>query len=119
MKNKRLNDFLSQYAARDAARFHMPGHKGRRLFERFGYEYFYDNLPDRDITEIPGADNLFLQNGVLRHLAERYRKLYGSDEVILLINGSSCGLEAAVLTVAQRARTRRQRTGNTAAINRY
>jgi len=117
MKNKRLNDFLSQYAARDAARFHMPGHKGRRLFERFGYEYFYDNLPDRDITEIPGADNLFLQNGVLRHLTERYRKLYGSDEVILLINGSSCGLEAAVLTVAQRARTRRQRTGNTASAD--
>ena len=109
MSRNKLNDFLSRYAGRDAARFHMPGHKGRRLFERFGYARFFDDLPDRDITEIPGADNLFHQSGVLKDLTERYRRLYDCDQAVLLINGSSCGLEAAVLAAARQAREHSQK----------
>ena len=50
-----LCDVLRNYAARNPARFHMPGHKGGPL-----------SLPELsdaarlDVTEIPGTGNLYL-----------------------------------------------------------
>ena len=50
-----LCDVLRNYAARNPARFHMPGHKGGPL-----------PLPELsdaarlDVTEIPGTGNLYL-----------------------------------------------------------
>lgn len=52
---------------------------------------------DCDITEIPGADNLFQPEDVLRSTMERYRKLYEVKASYLLVNGSSGGLIAAIL----------------------
>lgn len=78
----------------------MPGHKGRRFFERYAPEAaaLFDRSPDYDITEIPGADNLFQPESVIRNVMDRYRGLYESRETYLLINGSSAGLMAAILT---------------------
>ena len=58
MKTSTL-DFLLQHAAEEPVSFHMPGHKGAQLYRRFGYDNFLNNIMDCDITEIPGADNLF------------------------------------------------------------
>ncbi|MGN1382418.1 MAG: aminotransferase class I/II-fold pyridoxal phosphate-dependent enzyme [Eubacterium sp.] len=96
-KNEHLQDYLRRHAESRPVRFHMPGHKGKRLYERFGYRDFLQNFIDEDITEIPGADDLFQQTGVLRDLSERYRALYGSRVSYPLVNGSSCGLIAAIL----------------------
>ena len=78
----------------------MPGHKGRRFYERYAPEAaaLFDKSPDYDITEIPGADNLFQPETVIRRVMDRYKNLYGSRETYLLINGSSAGLMAAILT---------------------
>lgn len=88
---------------RDSGRvsFHMPGHKGGRLYKETGHSDFSENLMDLDITEIPGADNLHDPKGIIRRLMDGYRELYGSVETYLLVGGSTCGLEAAVMaTVA-------------------
>ena len=98
MRNKeQLTGFLLDHAAQRTVSFHMPGHKGSNLYRRFGYDGFLDQMMDCDITEIPGADNLFQPEGVLRNTMDRYRNLYGSRESYLLVNGSSCGLVAAVM----------------------
>lgn len=78
----------------------MPGHKGRRFYERYAPEAaaLFDRSPDYDITEIPGADNLFQPETVIRRVMDRYRSLYESRETYLLVNGSSAGLMAAILT---------------------
>lgn len=78
----------------------MPGHKGRRFYEKYAPEAaaLFDRSPDYDITEIPGADNLFQPETVIRRVMDRYRSLYESRETYLLINGSSAGLMAAILT---------------------
>ena len=78
----------------------MPGHKGRRFYEKYAPEAaaLFDRSPDHDITEIPGADNLFQPETVIRRVMDRYRSLYESRETYLLVNGSSAGLMAAILT---------------------
>ncbi|MCL2492894.1 MAG: hypothetical protein FWF33_02490 [Clostridiales bacterium] len=97
-----LLEFLESYAAGAPVSFHMPGHKGAAFFERFGYGDFVRRLPDMDITEIPGADNLHRQEGVLAELAARCAALYGVRASHLLVNGSTAGILAAVLTAVPR-----------------
>ena len=94
--------FLLEHAKKRAVSFHMPGHKGSKIFERFGYGDFFRRIADCDITEIRGADNLFRAESIIDAIMERYRKLYGSRRSYLFVNGSSCGLIAAILTLTRR-----------------
>lgn len=75
----------------------MPGHKGSELYRRLGYGDFLEHIMDCDITEIPGADNLFQTEGIIRETQEKYQNLYGVKKSYLLINGTSGGLIAGIL----------------------
>lgn len=97
-----ITDYLLRHQATNPVSFHMPGHKGSRLFRRLGYDAFLDNIVDIDITEIPGADNLFQTEGIIAETMARYRRLYGSRQTYLLINGSSSGLIASILATTGR-----------------
>ncbi len=97
-----LIDFLPEHAGSRPVSFHMPGHKGADFFRRMGYGKLMGNLVDMDITEIPGADNLFQNEDVILEVMEKYKKLYLSRRSYLLVNGSSVGLIAAILTTAPR-----------------
>lgn len=90
-------DFLKQHAGKHPVSFHMPGHKGGELYRTYGYSDFLEGIPDWDITEIPGADNLFQTEGILAETQRRYGELYGVNNSYLLINGSSGGIIAAIL----------------------
>ena len=50
--NTPLSDFLEKYSAENKIRFHMPGHKGRKL----------TGAEELDLTEVDGAD---LADGVI------------------------------------------------------
>ena len=95
--NQRLTEFLLKHKEKEPVSFHMPGHKGSAIYREYGYGAFLDAIMDCDITEIPGADNLFQTEGVLKETMERYRAMYGTKESYLLVNGSSGGLIAAIL----------------------
>lgn len=97
MSSLPIVDFLTQHAAKQSVSFHMPGHKGSAIYERFGYGAFLHNLMNCDITEIPGADNLFQTEGILKAAQEKYAELYGVNRSYLLINGSSGGVIAAIM----------------------
>ena len=97
-----LLDFLPEHAALDPVSFHMPGHKGSQLYKKLGYGEILDKLMDCDITEIPGADNLFQTEDVILEIMEKYRNLYGSKKSYLLVNGSSVGLIAGILSCTKR-----------------
>ncbi len=64
--------------------FHMPGHKGRFLF---------DDSPilKYDITEVPGADNLLHPEEWLLDLTNRIRDFYGVLASRILVGGSTAG----------------------------
>ena len=70
--------------------YHMPGHK-RRLSASMPPEYIR-----ADITEIDGFDNLHDSKGILLELQKKAAMLYGADESFFLVNGSSCGVLAAI-----------------------
>ena len=95
--NKAITKFLTEHADRNPVSFHMPGHKGSRIYRENGYGDFLDKIMDCDITEIPGADNLFQTEGIIAETMKKYEKLYGVKKSYLLVNGSSGGLIAAIL----------------------
>ncbi len=96
-----LTEVLTTGASAAPVSFHMPGHKGTDFFRRNGFGNVVDRLADMDITEIPGADNLFIRDGVIGELENRWRKLLGADCCRILVNGSTCGLEAAIMAVTR------------------
>lgn len=95
---KSISSFLINHGKKDTVSFHMPGHKGMRLFESLGYEAMLNNVADFDITEIAEADNLFQAETIIRETMDKYKKMYGSHETYLLVNGSSSGLIASIMS---------------------
>ena len=74
--------------------FHMPGHKRNSESTPFKGAFRCD------ITEIDGFDNLHDAQGIILECEERANKLYGAEETFFLVNGSTCGVLAAVSAVA-------------------
>ncbi len=78
---------LKEYSRSGVYPFHMPGHKRQLDFP---------NPYSLDITEIEGFDNLHHAKGILAEAQERAARLYGADRSYYLVNGSTCGILAAV-----------------------
>lgn len=97
-----IRKFLKEHADGNPVSFHMPGHKGKRIFEESGFGEGAAISADWDITEILGADNLFQAESVIARTADKYRELYGSKKSYLLINGSSGGIIASILASVPR-----------------
>lgn len=72
-------DFLRQYAERDPARFHMPGHKGRGVL---GCEKW-------DITEVYGGDALYEAEGIIDRSERNAAELFGARRTCYSTEGSS------------------------------
>lgn len=83
-----LYEALKKYSESDYYPFHMPGHK-----RRMG---MFVNPYELDITEIEGFDNLHHAEGILKNIEEKLSAFYGADESKMLINGSTCGILAAI-----------------------
>ena len=84
-------EMLDRVSGEARSRFCMPGHKGKAGF-----------LPEAvntlDITELPGADNLYHPQSAVREAQELHAEYTGARESYFLVNGSSCGVQAAVLS---------------------
>lgn len=97
MEGKALLEKLKQYGSSDYYPLHMPGHK--RHISHFGDPFAID------ITEIDGFDNLHHAQGILLEAQKRAAQLYGAEESFYLVNGSTCGILAAVSAATQRGDT--------------
>ena len=69
--------------------FHMPGHKRNPAF-------LPENLYNLDVTEHEETDNLHEPMGAIKKMLDGFAVKFGSDECFFLVNGSSCGILAAV-----------------------
>lgn len=92
---KSLYQALSDYAASDFYPCHMPGHKRNPAG---GEMADYHKI---DITEIGGFDNLHQAERILKEAQLRANRLYGADETFFLVNGSTCGVLAAIMASAR------------------
>lgn len=90
-------DFARDYAERNPARFHMPGHKGKGFL----------GCEDRDLTEIEGADDLYHPAGIIAESEANASKLFGWPTVYSTEGSSLC--IRAMLALAYTAAGRRGR----------
>lgn len=88
LKDQSLLESLTSYSHSDYYPFHMPGHKRAPLD--------FPNPWSIDITEIDGFDNLHHAEGILKDLQEQAARLFGARQSFCLVNGSTCGILAAV-----------------------
>ncbi len=84
-----LYEKLIEYGETGRCPMHMPGHKRNPRF---------CSLPD--ITEIEGFDDLHDAHGILKDAMDEAAAIYGSKKCFYLVNGSTCGILAAVSSMA-------------------
>lgn len=92
-----LLDALWECANKHHAPFYTPGHKqgkgiSQRLVDRFGAAIFRADLP-----ELPELDNLFAPQEAILAAQQLAAAAFGADRTWFLVNGSTCGVEAAIL----------------------
>ncbi|PSB28990.1 aminotransferase class I/II-fold pyridoxal phosphate-dependent enzyme [Chlorogloea sp. CCALA 695] len=92
-----LLDALKKYARSNHAAFYTPGHKrgqgiSPQLIDCFGSEVFKVDLP-----ELPEIGSLFDCQGVIQSAQEYAAAAFGADDTYFLVNGSTCGIVAAIL----------------------
>lgn len=88
MQEQSIYEKLETYAKSDAYPFHMPGHKR--------HVDWMANVYDIDITEIDGFDDLHHAEGMLKEGMERMAHAVGAKKSYYIVNGSTCGILAAV-----------------------
>ncbi len=89
-----LLDALNRYCA-SATPMHMPGHMRSK-----DYPYLNALGAEFDITEINGFDDLHNPSGILLASMKKAAKLWGSEQVRYLVNGSTCGILSAVYALS-------------------
>lgn len=84
-------DFVEKYADSGRLRLHMPGHKGNPFL----------GVENRDITEVDGADVLYMADGIIAESQKNASLLFGTKKTLYSTEGSSLCIRAMVyLTVA-------------------
>ncbi|MEH1818407.1 MAG: aminotransferase class I/II-fold pyridoxal phosphate-dependent enzyme [Nostoc sp.] len=92
-----LLDALKANTARPHAPFYTPGHKlgegiSQPLADLLGKAVFR-----ADLTELGDLDNLFAPQGVIQEAQQLAAEAFGASQTWFLVNGSTCGIEAAIL----------------------
>jgi arginine decarboxylase len=92
-----LLDALKANAARPHTPFYTPGHKqgngiSEPLADLLGKAVFR-----ADLTELADLDNLFTPQGVIQKAQQLAAQAFGASQTWFLVNGSTCGVEAAIL----------------------
>lgn len=92
-----LLDALQACANKLHTPFYTPGHKrgqgiSQSLANCLGSAVFRVDLP-----ELPELDNLFAPEGVIQAAQELAAEAFGAEQTWFLVNGSTCGIVAAIL----------------------
>lgn len=83
--------------------FHVPGHKsGRGLLPAAA---IFRELMSIDLTEITGLDDLHHPEGPIREAQQLAAACFGAEETFFLVNGSTVGNLAAILSLCEPGET--------------
>lgn len=98
-ENTPLLKKISEYLKQTSAGFHTPGHRqGKGCLLAFR-QLMGDCALTLDLTEVPGLDNLKNPDGCIRDSQALAAKLFGAVATFYLVNGSTVGLQAALLAM--------------------
>ncbi|WP_436374381.1 aminotransferase class I/II-fold pyridoxal phosphate-dependent enzyme [Cytobacillus sp. BC1816] len=99
-----LWDQLKKHASHQPVSFHVPGHKNGQLAGGEGADYFKDILK-LDATELRGLDDLHSPEGVILEAQKLLADLYRVPKSFFLVNGSTSGNLAMVMSAAKENET--------------
>lgn len=94
-----LYEALTEHFRQGNVSFHVPGHKqGQAVPDRLK-DLQGPGIFSLDQTEVPGLDDLHCPTGPIKEAQELAAELFHADRTFLLVNGTTVGLQAAVMTL--------------------
>lgn len=97
---------LEKYLNGEHYPWHMPGHKRKSIPRDSGDGYstgkaqnidsILNSAIAMDVTEVPGTDDLHHPEDMIKASMEELAKVYGTYASYYLVNGSTCGILAAI-----------------------
>lgn len=90
--NTPICDFVNDYANKNSVRLHMPGHKGTSIL----------GIENTDITEISGADELYMPDGIIAESERNASRIFGS-ETYFSAGGSTLCIQAMLFILTRYA----------------
>lgn len=94
MSDAFLYQQLRKQAAQKAARFHMPGHKGKPVLPELNHPFAID------YTEIEGTGNLYAGDEPILSAERAAARYYGAADCLFLTGGSTQALMTAIAAAA-------------------
>jgi arginine decarboxylase len=88
---------LQHCANRPNAAFYTPGHKRGQGISDLHQKLLGKAVFRADLPELPELDNLFAPAGVIQQAQVLAAEAFGAEHTWFLANGSTCGIEAAIL----------------------
>lgn len=103
-----LYECLIAHEASQPVSFHVPGHRNGQAWQSLaGQDAAYERLTrfkgvlSIDATEISATDDLHSPDSVIAEAQQMAARVFGADESMLLVGGSTAGNIAMILTVCE------------------
>ena len=96
--NAPLFTAVKNYKDNKPAYFCIPGHRAARGIASAWVEDVGEQIFGYDLTEAHGLDDLHAPEGAIKEAQELAATLYGADRSWFLVNGTTCGNEAMLLS---------------------
>ncbi|MFY9378296.1 MAG: arginine decarboxylase [Peptococcia bacterium] len=93
---------ISEYITKNKLGFHTPGHQQGRGMNPTLKKILGNKFLLGDLTEVPGLDNLRNPEECLAESQALAAELFGACKSFFLLNGSTVGIEAAILGLNRR-----------------
>lgn len=85
-------DGLKKYISEENIRMHMPGHKAKAL------KTIADLLPELDVTEVDGVDNLHNAKEIIAESQDYASKVFKARHTFYSVNGTTGGIYASIVS---------------------
>lgn len=99
--NAPLFERLIEHAGKQYASLHVPGHKSGQGLDKAARPY-YESILRLDLTEISGLDDLHHPEEAILEAQQLAADCFGAEESFFLVNGSTVGNLAMILSVCRR-----------------
>ncbi|MDD4583517.1 MAG: arginine decarboxylase, partial [Eubacteriales bacterium] len=95
-----LFDAIRNYIDLKPAYFRIPGHRFERGISNRWKDVVGNEIFKFDLTETPLVDDLHYPEGAIKEAQLLAQEVFDADHSYFLINGTTCGNEAMVVTTA-------------------
>ena len=134
-----VTDVTPNDAQKDKYPWHMPGHKRKPAPWELNHDAgekddftgddraetgvlgrsMFSEIFSRDLTEVPGLDDLHYPTEMIKLSMEELAKVYGSYKTYYLVNGATCGNLAAIFACVKGDAQNDKTSANSSYSNNY